>query len=81
MRFLKIKIWLASISKRTWAYIGIIAGFIAVAVAGLFVWMHLCGYTLASWLEKFWPTVLVVVVALIALIMFLIYLKMKKGKR
>lgn len=80
MKFLKFKIWLASIDKRTWAYIAIIAGFVALAVAGLFIWMHLSGYTFSAWIARFWPTVVVVAAALIFLIFALVYSILRKRR-
>ena len=78
MKLLKLKMWLASINKRTWAFVGAIAGFVILALAGLFVWMHMCGYTLISWLAKFWPTLVVVLAVVIAIVLLVVYFKMKK---
>lgn len=81
MKMIKFKMWLASISKRTWAYVAAISAFVILAIAGLFVWMHMCGYTLASWLGRFWPTLVVVSVAATAVILGLVFFKIRKGRR
>lgn len=80
MRFLKLKMWLASISKKTWIYVGCISGFVVLAITCLFIWMHLCGYTLASWLAKFWPTVVVLLAVVIAIALIVVFFKMKKRR-
>lgn len=80
MKLIKLKMWLASISKKTWIYVGCIAGFIALAIACLLVWMHMSGYTLASWMAKFWPTLVVALAIIIAIVLFVVYLKMKKRR-
>ena len=80
MKMLKFKMWLASISKATWIYVIVIAALIAVAIACLAVWMHICGYTLASWLGKYWPILTLAAVTVVAVALFLIFLGMRKRR-
>lgn len=80
MKMIRFRMWLASIDRRTWAYIAVIAGFIAVAVACLFVWMHFSGYSFAEWLERYWHILALAAAVLIAIIMAYFLAKMKRGK-
>ena len=80
MRFMKIKMWLSTIQRKTWIFAGVIAGFVVLAVACLLIWMHLCGYTLAEWFAKYWPT-LAVLGALVLMGAFaLVFYKLRKGR-
>lgn len=36
-------------------YYSALGVFLALAIAGSIVWMYSCGYTIGSWLAKFWP--------------------------
>lgn len=80
MKFLAFRMWFSSISKKTWIYVGCISGFLVLAVACLFVWMHLCGYTLASWLAKFWPTLVIIGAVALVVVLAVLLLKMKKRR-
>lgn len=80
MRFMKFRFWLSNVQKKTWIFVGIIAGFVALAIAALIVWMHLCGYTIASWLSKFWPTLTIIgSLALAGLLAFILF-KLRKRR-
>ena len=81
MKSWKIRERLASVGKKTWIYIGIVAAFVVLAVVCLFVWMRLCGYTLSEWLAKYWPWIAVVAFAAVDLASTLALIGMRKRRK
>jgi heme/copper-type cytochrome/quinol oxidase subunit 4 len=79
-RISKIRMRLAAVSKSTWVYVVVIAALIAVAVACLFVWMHLSGYSLEKWLGRYWPICAMVLLAIVVGALFAAYMKMRARK-
>lgn len=75
---LAFQAWLATKDKATWLYAAGIAFFVCIAIAALFVWMHLSGYTFAEWFARFWPTVVICLAAIVAGALFLVFRSMKK---
>ena len=47
-------------------YYSALGVFLALAIAGCIVWMYSSGYTIGSWLAKFWPW-LAIIAMLVAL--------------
>lgn len=59
--------WAKSKKKGYWIFLGFIAFFIILAIVCALVAMHLCGYSLASWINEFYP-ILVIVLSFILVI-------------
>ena len=78
MRWIRFKAWLASVSKKTWIYVGCIAGFVAIAVICLLVWMHLSGYTVAEWMARYYMWIILIGIALILAVLAFIFSKMRR---
>ncbi len=51
---------------------------IAIATTALFVAMHLSGYNLVTWLQKFWPWIVVITCAAVLGGISLFFLKERK---
>lgn len=56
--------------------------FVVLAIVGSIVWMYSCGYTIGSWLAKFWPwLVIIVMVAALVVAGYFFYRSKYHGRR
>lgn len=74
----KFKAWVKSKNKSYWVFTGVITFFIILAIAALFIAMHMCGYTFTTWMAKFYPWVIVVGCVLALLIIAYVLYKLRR---
>lgn len=80
MGFHEFKEKIKSVKKSTWIFWGIMITFVIIGIALGIVAMYLCGYTLLSWLENFYPWVILIAAILLAIIATYFYWRYRKDK-
>lgn len=64
----------------TWIFLGIMFMFIVGAITCIVVAMHLCGFTLITFLKKFYAWVILVVVFILVALLIFAFNKFRKGR-
>ena len=70
---------MSKLDKNTKIYLIVMTSFLMLGVISGIIAMHLCGYTLASWLAKFYPW-LIIGILLIAILAIGAYIMMVRKK-
>lgn len=76
----KIKDKVKNTNKKTWITIGIIGGFVILAIVLIIVAMHINGYSLGEFIVKFSGWFIMGLLLTIVLILSIVFWKVKKGK-
>lgn len=69
------------IKKSTWIFWGIMTAFVILAIAVLLVAMHLCGYTLARWLNQFGAYLVIIIAVILLIVGSAVLIYFRKGNR
>lgn len=72
---LEIKHWFKRLTKKDWLIFGGFIIVLAVIITCILVAMHLCGYSLADWLAKYYPWVVMTTVIVVMIGFFIIVYK------
>lgn len=67
-------------SKKKWLVIGGFALIFIIIIACLLIAMYLCGYSLSTWIAKFYPWVIMSIAVLFVIIFTIIFFKARKEK-
>lgn len=70
--------WAKSKKKGYWIFLGFIAFFIILAIVCALIAMHLCGYSLASWINEFYPILVIIGASILVIGAGIGLMKMRK---